>query len=99
MGLERTKIDMDNPMDIQTKIQERKLWLEELSKTTIYRLACKQLKREGKLIILHQAGGITYYEVEPIEVVLKGFELLKLVDKKFVGKQVKNIMERLNATQ
>lgn len=78
--MEEKRIKMDEPI-MEPTISTRE-WLANLSETKLYKLACKQLTREGKCVILHRNAGVVYYEVDPCEVILKGLEILNIAHKK-----------------
>lgn len=56
-------------------------WLEKLSKTKLYKLAKIQLMKEGKVEVI-KFEKITFYHFDPIEVVLKGIEIMRLANNK-----------------
>ena len=59
---------------INSKNQNK--WVKKISDSILYKLACIQLKREGKLETFRKSSKSTIYLVNPEEVILKGLEIV-----------------------
>jgi len=57
-------------------------FIKKLYNSKLYKLAQKQLVREGKAEVHIDKNNIKIYSVDPLEVIIKGLEIIRLSQQK-----------------